>query len=107
MCATRTRRANQGRQVLRLSCFPLLFTIGLRGRRPVATYRKIIMTLRISRPAALSSLALALTACYAHAEPVAADTVVVTATRSPQPLANVISDSVTISAEQITESGAG
>jgi vitamin B12 transporter len=67
----------------------------------------MIMTLRISRPAALSSLALALAACYAHAEPGAADTVVVTATRSPQSLADIISDSVTISAEQISESGAG
>jgi vitamin B12 transporter len=67
------------------------------------------MTLRISRPAALSSLALAMAACYAHAEPAAApaDTVVVTATRTPQPLANVISDTLTISAEQIAESGAG
>jgi vitamin B12 transporter len=63
------------------------------------------MTFRISRPAALTSLALAMAACYAHAEP--ADTVVVTATRTPQPLANVISDTITISAEQISESGAG
>ena len=67
------------------------------------------MSFRISRPAALTSLALAMAACYAHAEPAApsADTVVVTATRSPQPLANVISDTITISAEQIAESGAG
>ncbi|SHN44655.1 vitamin B12 transporter [Duganella sacchari] len=65
------------------------------------------MTLRISRPAALSSLALAMAACYAHAEPVNNGTVVVTATRTPQPLANVISDTITISAEQISESGAG
>jgi vitamin B12 transporter len=63
------------------------------------------MTLRISRPAALTSLALAMAACYAHAEP--AQTVVVTATRTAQPLANVISDTITISAEQIAESGAG
>ncbi|WP_343733343.1 TonB-dependent receptor [Duganella sp.] len=63
------------------------------------------MTFRISRPAAMTSLALAMAACYAHAEP--ADAVVVTATRSPQPLANVISDTITISAEQIAESGAG
>jgi vitamin B12 transporter len=67
----------------------------------------MIMTLRISRPAALSSLALALAACYAHAEPTTSGTVLVTATRSPQPLADVISDSVTISAEQISQSGAG
>jgi len=67
------------------------------------------MTSRISRPAALTSLALAMAACYAHAESTApsADTVVVTATRSPQPLANVISDTITIGAEQIAESGAG
>ncbi|MRX11695.1 TonB-dependent receptor [Pseudoduganella sp. FT25W] len=63
------------------------------------------MTLRISRPAALSSLAFAMAACYAHAEPT--DTVVVTATRTPQPLANVISDTITIGPEQIAASGAG
>jgi vitamin B12 transporter len=64
------------------------------------------MTLRISRPAALTSLALAMAAPYAHAEPVA-DTVVVTATRSPRALADVISDTVAISSEQIAQSGAG
>lgn len=64
------------------------------------------MTLRISRPAALTSLALAMAASYAHAEPTAG-TILVTATRSPQVLADVISDSITISAEQIAESGAG
>ncbi|GJJ05714.1 outer membrane protein [Duganella rhizosphaerae] len=64
------------------------------------------MTLRISRPAALTSLALAMAASCAHAEPIAG-TVLVTATRSPQALSDVISDSVTISAEQIAESGAG
>ncbi|MBV7539425.1 TonB-dependent receptor [Duganella sp. sic0402] len=63
------------------------------------------MTFRISRPAALTSLAMAMAACYAHAEP--ADTVVVTATRTAQPLANVISDTITIDAEQIAQSGAG
>ncbi len=61
---------------------------------------------RISCPAALTSLALAMAASYAHAEPTAG-TVLVTATRSPQALADVISDSITISAEQIAESGAG
>ena len=63
------------------------------------------MTLRISRPAALTSLALALAGGYAQAEP--ADTVVVTATRTPQPLANVISDTVAIGPEEIAQSGAG
>jgi vitamin B12 transporter len=68
----------------------------------------MIMTSDTTRRAVLASLALALTAPAVHAEPVAASsTVLVTATRSPQPLADVISDSVTINAEQIAESGAG
>ncbi|MYN43260.1 TonB-dependent receptor [Duganella sp. FT109W] len=66
------------------------------------------MTLRISRPATLTSLAFAMAACHAHAEPVTAtDAVVVTATRTPQPLANVISDTITIGPEQIAQAGAG
>ncbi|HEX7983958.1 MAG TPA: TonB-dependent receptor plug domain-containing protein, partial [Duganella sp.] len=64
-----------------------------------------------SRPAALTSLALAMAAAFSHtsalADVTAADTVVVTATRTPQPLADVISDTVTIKAEQIAEAGAG
>jgi vitamin B12 transporter len=66
------------------------------------------MNLRISRRAApplLASLALAMAACYAHAE--SPSTVLVTATRTPQALADVISDSTTISAEQIAQAGAG
>lgn len=66
------------------------------------------MNLRISRPAAqplLASLALAMAACHAHAE--SSSTVLVTATRTPQALADVISDSTTISAEQIAQAGAG
>ena len=67
------------------------------------------MTSRTSRRAALASLALAMAAPSVHAEsaPATSSTVLVTATRSPQPLADVISDSVTIGAEQIAESGAG
>jgi vitamin B12 transporter len=69
------------------------------------------MILRISRPAALSplsllsSLAVAMAACQAHAE--SPSTVLVAATRTPQALADVISDSVTIDAEQIAQAGAG
>jgi vitamin B12 transporter len=63
------------------------------------------------RPAALTSLALALCAAFspavAYADEAPADTVVVTATRTPQTLADVISDTVTIKAEQIAEAGAG
>jgi vitamin B12 transporter len=63
------------------------------------------MTLRTSRRAALASLAMAMAAPAIHAEPF--NTVLVTASRAPQPLADVISDSVTIGAAQIAESGAG
>jgi len=66
------------------------------------------MNLRISRLAAsplMASLALAMAACPAHAE--SSSTVLVTATRTPQALADVISDSTTISAEQIAQAGAG
>ena len=63
------------------------------------------------RPAALTSLALAMAAAFSHtgarADEAPADTVVVTATRTPQPLADIISDTVTIKPEQIAEAGAG
>ena len=63
------------------------------------------------RPVALTSLALAMAAAFSHtgayADEAPADTVVVTATRTPQPLADIISDTVTIKAEQIAEAGAG
>jgi vitamin B12 transporter len=65
------------------------------------------MTLRTSRRAALASLTLAIATPAIHAESAPSSTVLVTAARSPQALADVISDSVTISAEQIAESGAG
>jgi len=51
------------------------------------------------------AFAFALATCHAHAEP--ASTVLVTATRTPQALADVISDSTTIDAEQIARAGAG
>jgi vitamin B12 transporter len=63
------------------------------------------------RPVALTSLALAMAAAFSHtgayADEAPADTVVVTANRTPQPLADIISDTVTIKAEQIAEAGAG
>jgi vitamin B12 transporter len=67
------------------------------------------MTSRTSRRAALATLAMAIAAPSVHAEtaPISSSTVLVTASRSPQPLADVISDSVTIDAGQIAESGAG
>lgn len=60
---------------------------------------------RITRPAAWTSLALAMASPTLHAEP--APTVVVTASRSPQALNEAISDTISISAEQIAASGAG
>ncbi|MEV4781650.1 TonB-dependent receptor domain-containing protein [Burkholderia sp. LMU1-1-1.1] len=63
------------------------------------------------RPVALTSLALAMAAAFSHtgayADEAPAGTVVVTATRTPQALADIISDTVTIKAEQIAEAGAG
>lgn len=63
------------------------------------------MILRFTPCAALPSFVLALATSCAHAEP--ASTVLVTATRTPQALADVISDSTTIDAEQIARAGAG
>lgn len=68
------------------------------------------MTLRIPRRAALAPLALAAmlaAASTVHAEPPPLSSVLVTASRTPQALADVISDSVTIDAGQIAAAGAG
>jgi len=64
------------------------------------------MTFPVSRPAALTSLVLAMAAPYAAAEPIA-DTIHVTASRMPQPASDIISDTLIIGAEQIAQSGAG
>lgn len=64
------------------------------------------MTFLVSRPAALTSLALAMAAPIAAAQSTAG-TVLVTATRTPQAVADVISDTLTIGPEQIARSGAG
>ncbi|SHH73299.1 TonB-dependent siderophore receptor [Massilia sp. CF038] len=68
------------------------------------------MTFPVSRRAALSSLALAITSSFAYAEATteaAMSTVLVTATRAPTAAADVLSDHVTLSAEDIARSGAG
>jgi outer membrane cobalamin receptor len=65
---------------------------------------KLTMNPCFNRRAALASPILALGAPQVHAEPIAA--VVATATRNPQPLADVISDSVVIDASTIARSGA-
>ena len=64
------------------------------------------MTFLVSRPAALTSLALAMAAPYAAAEPFA-DTVQITASRMPLPTSDIISDTLTLGPEQIAQSGAG
>lgn len=68
------------------------------------------MTFPVSRRAALSSLALAISSCFAYAdastEPAMAS-VLVTATRAPTPAADVLSDHVLLSSEDIVHSGAG
>jgi len=63
------------------------------------------MNFPVSRQAAAVSLALAIISSTAIAQ--VADTVVVTATRTPQRAADVIADTTVISAEEIARSGAG
>ena len=66
------------------------------------------MTHAVSRHAALTSLALAIAApsAFAQATPDTYDPIVVTASRYPQHLSEVLSDTQTISAEDIARSGA-
>ncbi|WP_338770561.1 TonB-dependent receptor [Massilia sp. METH4] len=65
------------------------------------------MTSPVASQAALASLALAIAAPAAHAQATAIDSIIVTATRTPTLASEVISDTVTISAEEIANSGAG
>lgn len=67
------------------------------------------MTYAVSRHAALTSLALAIAApaAFAQATPDTFDPIVVTANRYPQHLSEVLSDTQTISSEDIARSGAG
>ncbi|NVI81305.1 TonB-dependent receptor [Janthinobacterium sp. BJB401] len=67
------------------------------------------MTHAVSRHAALTSLALAIAApaAFAQATPDTFDPIVVTANRYPQHLSEVLSDTQTISSEDIARSGAG
>lgn len=66
------------------------------------------MNFPVTRQAAAVSLALALISSGAIADDVTpADTVVVTATRTPQRAADVIADTTVIQAEEIARSGAG
>ncbi|RJG14769.1 TonB-dependent receptor plug domain-containing protein [Massilia cavernae] len=68
------------------------------------------MTFPVSRRAALSSLALAITSTFAQAEntsQAAVTAVLVTATRAPQAAVDVLSDHIVLSSEDILRSGAG
>lgn len=68
------------------------------------------MTFTVSRRAALSSLALAITSTFAHAADAtgpAMASVLVTASRAPQAAADVLSDHVLLSSDDIERSGAG
>ena len=67
------------------------------------------MTHAVSCRATLTSLALAIAApaAFAQATPDTFDPIVVTANRYPQHLSEVLSDTQTISAEDIARSGAG
>jgi vitamin B12 transporter len=64
------------------------------------------MTFPVSRRAACSSLALAITCAFAHADDSVA-TIVVTANRAPQVAADVLADHLTLTSDDIVRSGAG
>ncbi|UGQ47723.1 TonB-dependent receptor domain-containing protein [Massilia endophytica] len=64
------------------------------------------MTFPVTRQATLASLAMAI-AAPSFAQTTAIDAVIVTATRSPQRASEVISDTVTITADEIARSGVG
>jgi len=66
------------------------------------------MNFPVTRPAAAVSLALAVISSTAFAQAnVAPDTVIVTATRTPQRALDVVADTTVITAEEIARSGAG
>lgn len=65
------------------------------------------MNFPVTRQAAAVSFALAIASSAAFADTVDPDTVVVTATRTPQRAADVIADTTVIHAEEIRRSGAG
>jgi vitamin B12 transporter len=81
---------------------------GRRGRRLVAYLLKIVMTLPVSRHAAITSLALAIAAPSAFADSVAQTTltpVIVTATRTPQLANDILADHISIGPEEIANAG--
>jgi vitamin B12 transporter len=65
------------------------------------------MTSPVASQAAFASLALAIAAPAAHAQATAIDSIIVTATRTPTLASEVISDTVTITSQEIADSGAG
>jgi vitamin B12 transporter len=110
MCAIRIR-PGYARRVAKLFIFGLLLLLNLArgdvGRMQSSS--KITMTFPAHRDAAATSLALALVAPFALAQPAAAPSnqVIVTATRTPQAASEVLSDTLVIDAEQIAQAGAG
>ena len=76
------------------------------GRRLV---KKVVMTPPVTRQAALASLALAFAApaVQAQTQSAALNSVLVTATRTPQAARDVVSDTLSIGVEEIARSGAG
>jgi len=65
------------------------------------------MTFPVTRQAALASFALAIAAPSVQAQNVALNSVIVTATRTPQAAHDVVADTLTIDSEEIINSGAG
>jgi len=65
------------------------------------------MTSPVTRQAALASFALAIAAPCVQAQTIALNSVIVTATRTPQAARDVVADTLTIGAEEIANAGAG
>lgn len=65
------------------------------------------MTFPVTRRAAITSLALAIAAPASFAAETSLAPVIVTATRTPQPASEVLSDNISIGSEEIARSGAG
>jgi len=65
------------------------------------------MTFPVTRQAAFASLALAIAAPSVHADPAELNSVIVTATRTPQAARDVIADTLTIGAEEVANAGVG
>lgn len=92
------------------SSSPLLFNLAYGDVGRLLFYRRFAMTFPVSRRAVAASIALAFATPAVHADgqnDLAGSAVFITAARTPQLAADILSDTLTIDAAQIAQSGAG